>query len=126
MSENSKNLKEAENKAKAADFSDLIDKIENIDTKTKQLYKEIYTNAITDRTNAEVLLETLIAIATENSTEHAVHGKNMATYIERMTKSNAQLLQLATLINEATKVSEENMDPETLYEHIRNNRMSQQ
>jgi hypothetical protein len=118
MSDNVKAMKDDANKQKSKDFSDLLNDISEIDDNLRALYIEIYTNAITDRTNAEVLLETLIGISCDNSTEHAVHGKTMASYIERMSRSNAQLMQLATIIADVKK-REEQIDPESLFSQIR-------
>lgn len=84
---------------KVKDFSDLIKKIEGVDDKNKQLWKEIYENSITDRQNAFAMFVKLVNICGSKTTEHAVHGRTMAVYLERMSKANDQLLRLADLIS---------------------------
>jgi hypothetical protein len=83
------------------DFSELLNKIEGVDDKKKQLWREIYENAITDRQNAFVMFVKLATITDNKSTEHAVHGRTMTAYIERMSKANDQLIRLADLINQS-------------------------
>lgn len=83
---------------KIRDFSELLQKIEGVDDKKKQLWKEIYENAITDRQNSYIMFVTLVNITKKESTEHAVHGRTMATYLERMSRANDQLIKLADLV----------------------------
>lgn len=104
---------------KIKDFSDLLDKIESLTDKKKQLWKEIYTNAIVDRQHAYVIFMKLVNITQEHSTEHAVHGKTMSGYIERMSKANDQLIKLAELIAKAERGTDA-IDPEEMYSRIRN------
>jgi len=102
---------------KAKDFSTLLDQIDGVSDKKKRLWKEIYENAIVDRQNAYVLFSSLVNIVENDSTEHAVHGKNLSTYIERMSKANDQLIRLAELITKAEK-SDESIDPEEMFKRI--------
>ena len=80
------------------DFGELLTKIEGVDSKQKQIWKEIYENAITDRQNAYVMFVKLAKITDDKSAEHAVHGRTMATFLERMSRANDQLIKLAELI----------------------------
>lgn len=114
MTTNSEN----EVKTKVNVFNDLIDQIEELDSKEKQLYKEIYENAITDRQNAHVLFMKVCAIVQDKSSEHAVHGKSIATYIEKMSKANDQLIKLAELIKSAKQESEDKLNPEEIFNAI--------
>lgn len=100
------------------DFSSLLDDIENLSDKKRQLWREIYENAISDRQNAYAMFARLVKIAQDKSTEHAVHGKTIATYIERMSKANDQLIKLAELIADAD-VSSQEINPEELFEKIK-------
>jgi hypothetical protein len=59
----------------------------------------------------------LVKIAQDKSTEHAVHGKTIATYIERMSRANDQLIKLAELIAKADSTSN-TIDPEDMFERI--------
>jgi hypothetical protein len=102
------------------DFSDLLNDIENLSDKKRQLWKEIYENAICDRQNAFLMFAKLVKIIEDKSTEHAVHGKTVATYIERMSKANEQLIKLAELIAKAEHVNE-NIDPEDMFDKINTN-----
>jgi hypothetical protein len=102
---------------KIRDFSGLLDQIESLTDKKKQLWKEIYENAISDRQNAYVMFSELVKIVKDKSTEHAIHGKTIATYIERMSRANDQLIKLADLIASAERTSE-NIDPEEMFKRI--------
>jgi hypothetical protein len=102
---------------KIRDFGGLLDQIESLTDKKKQLWKEIYENAISDRQNAYVMFAKLVKIAQDKSTEHAVHGKTIATYIERMSRANDQLIKLAELIAKADR-ADDAIDPEEMFERI--------
>jgi hypothetical protein len=52
-----------------------------------------------------------------NDTNHAIHAQNMAKYIEKMSRSNDQLLKLAELIAAAEEKSEE-INAENIYSAI--------
>lgn len=86
---------------KVKDFSDLLDQIESLNDKKRRLWKEIYENAIVDRQHSYAMFQELSNIVKGKSTEHAVHGKTIATFIERMSKANDQLIKLAELIAKA-------------------------
>lgn len=103
---------------KKKDFSDLLDQIDGVSDKKKRLWREIYENAIVDRQNAYVLFTTLIDIVEDKSTEHAIHGKTMATYIERMSKANDQLIRLAELVSKSESKQEDEIDPEEMFKKI--------
>lgn len=102
---------------KVKDFSELLDQIENINTKKKQLWREIYENAVTDRYNAFEQFKALHNIVKSKPMEHAVHDKSIATYLERMAKCNDQLIKLAELLSDAEKRSEA-IDPDDMYTQI--------
>lgn len=103
---------------KIKDFSDLLSQINDVSDKKKKLWKEIYQNAVTDRQNAYILFTTLIQIVEDKSTEHAIHGKTLATYIERMSKANDQIIRLAELVAKSETAQEENIDPEEMFKKI--------
>lgn len=102
---------------KVRDFSMLLDQIEGLSDKKKKLWKEIYENAVYDRQNAYTLFVKLVKIVEDKSTEHAVHGKSLSSYIEKMSKANDQLIRLAELISKAEKSSDE-IDPEEMFKKI--------
>lgn len=120
MTDNNEGLVEVDARAveiKIRDFGGLLDQITSLDDKKKQLWREIYENAISDRQNAYVMFGKLVKIAQDKSTEHAVHGKTIATYIERMSRANDQLIKLAELIAKASE-SSETIDPEDMFSRI--------
>ena len=103
--------------SKVRDFSSLLDQIEGLSDKKKKLWKEIYENAVYDRQNAYILLTKVLSIVENKSVEHAVHGKSLSSYIEKMSKANDQLIKLAELIAKAEKTSDE-IDPEEMFKKI--------
>jgi len=102
------------------DFSELLQSIEEIDDKKKKLWCEIYENAIIDRQNAYVLFVRLVNICGNATGEFEVHGKTIAAFLERMTKSNDQLLKLADLITHSEKASNA-IDPNDMFNLINKN-----
>ena len=102
---------------KIKDFTDLLSQIDGVSDKKKKLWLEIYENAIADRQNAYILFKVLVDIVEDKSTEHAVHGKSLSTYIERMSKANDQLIKLAELISKA-ETKDEEIDPEEMFKRI--------
>lgn len=115
-----KNNTELSIEEKIKDFGDLLSQIDEVSDKKKKLWKEIYENAITDRQNAYVLFTTLVEIVQDKSTEHAVHGRTMATYIERMSKANDQIIRLAELVSKSEKRGDEEIDPEEMFKRLGN------
>ena len=86
-------------KEKIKEFSDLLDSLENTEDKKKLLWKESYQNAVDDRETAGLLLTDLVLQTQGNSTNHLQFGSLMTKYLERMGKSNDQILKLAELIS---------------------------
>lgn len=103
---------------KIKDFSDLLRQLDGVTDKKKRLWKEIYENAVTDRQNAYVLFTTLVEMVQDKSTEHAIHGKTMATYIERMSRANDQIIKLAELVSKSEQKQEEEIDAEEMFKKI--------
>lgn len=103
---------------RSRDFGELLKSIESLDDKKRQLWKEIYENAIVDRQNSYVMFSKLVRISKDDSTQHAVHGKTIATFLERMSRSNEQLIKLAELIAKAQS-KDESIDPDDMFEKIR-------
>lgn len=86
-------------------FGDLLDSLATTDEKKKMLWKEIYENAVVDREAAYVLYTQLFSCLSGNSQDHMTLGSTMVKYLERMGKSNEQLLKLADLIAASEKES---------------------
>ena len=100
---NSKSLDKKLSKAKIKlnkieKFSDLLDSLESTEDKKKLLWLEAYENAIEDRDNASFLLNDLLLQVKGSVPLHTSLGSIMSKYLERMSKSNDQILRLAELI----------------------------
>lgn len=102
---------------KVKDFSELLNDIDNVNDKRKRLWKEIYENAVSDRQNSYFMFAKLVKIAQDKTTEHAVHGKTIATFLERMSKANDQLIKLAELVDKANS-KDQGIDPEAMFDAI--------
>ena len=100
--------------AKIKDFSELLTKIEGLNDKQRRLLLEIYSNAIEDRNNAHIMFGKLVDIVGDHSTEHAVHGRTIVQYIERMGKANDQLMKLSEMLRSIDNGDGEN-DPNDIY-----------
>ena len=105
---------------KVQSFADLLDNIESLEDKKKLLWKEIYENAVSDREAASTLYTQLYMNLNGGTQEHVAAGSIMAKYLERMCKSNEQILKLAELIaREETKSSK--IDAEDVFTAISGN-----
>ena len=100
MSKKEAAIKDTDDKKeeKIKKFSDLLDSLENTEDKKKLLWKESYQNAVDDRETAGLLLTDLVLQTHNNTTNHLQFGTLMSKYLERMSKSNDQILRLAELI----------------------------
>lgn len=100
-------------------FCDLLDSLDIVDKK-KGLWKEIYSNSLQDREYAQKMYASLSAIVLQDPTQHAIHGPNIAKYIERMSRSNDQLLKLAELIANAepAEANETPLSPDEIYDRL--------
>ena len=102
---------------KVEQFADLLSTIESAEDKKKMLWKEIYENAVTDRENASMLFTDAYTQMQSGTSEHISLGSTMSKYLERMNKSNDQILKLAELISrEAEKAAR--IDPDDLFSQI--------
>ena len=96
---------------KIDEFSDLLDNISSIEDKKKLLWKEIYENALNDRENANALYTDLYLKMQGTQSDNMSVGGIMTKYLERMCKSNEQILKLAELISrEEAKAAKINPD----------------
>ena len=104
-------------KKKVEEFSELLDSLKNTQDKKKMLWKEIYENALVDRENASMLFTVAWKNMTGGSSEHATLGSTMSKYLERMCKSNEQILRLAELIAKAEE-TESKINPDDIFSQI--------
>jgi len=86
---------------KIRQFSDLLDDLSGTEEKKKALWREIYENAVSDRERASILFTEAFKTMTGSSSDHVAVGVTLTKYLERMCKSNDQILRLADLINKA-------------------------
>ena len=91
-------------------FADILDGIDSLENKKKLLWKEIYENALEDREKAKLLFNDAYISMQGGVNEHMNIGAIMSKYIERMSKSNDQILKLAELIAKEEEKSEQISD----------------
>lgn len=87
-------------------FADILDNIDSLEDKKKLLWKEIYENALEDREKSKMLFNDAYISMQGGVNEHMNIGSIMSKYIERMSKSNDQILKLAELIAKEEEKSE--------------------
>lgn len=102
-------------KKKIDHFCDLLDSLESTEERKKLLWKEVYENALDDREKANILFTDLLIETKGSSAQHAVFGPIMSKYLERMCKTNDQILKLAELI---TKEEEKSFDMNEIFDQI--------
>jgi len=107
-------------KKKFKDFSDVLKSIEHADTKTKLLWREIYENALVDRQNAHILFVEAYSNMGSGSGDHLSLGSTLTKYLERMNKSNEQLLKLAELISKS-EATHNSIDADDIFSQIDGN-----
>ena len=100
LEKNDKKEKQIEN------FSDILDTIESLEDKKKMLWKEIYEHSIEDREKAKLLFNDAYISMQGGINEHMNIGAIMSKYLERMCRSNDQILKLAELIAKEEEKSE--------------------
>lgn len=98
-------------------FSDILDNIDSIEDKKKLLWKEIYEHALEDREKAKLLFNNAYLDMQGGITDHMNIGSVMAKYLERMCRSNDQILKLVELISKEEEKSE-NLTSDDLFEKI--------
>ena len=102
-----KGLKKYKNNSRKLDkFSEMVENLENIESKEKILWKDIYENAINDRENAHILFVEAYTSMGTSSAEHIGLGSILTKYLERMNKANDQILKLADLISKSTTAAD--------------------
>tara|TARA_S200000501_G_scaffold268128_1_gene251870 strand:- start:180 stop:542 length:363 start_codon:yes stop_codon:yes gene_type:complete len=104
-------------KEKVKQFSELLDSIDSLEDKKKSLWKEIYENSISDRENAFILFSEAYTSMSNTASEHISVGPILNKYLERMNKSNEQLIKLAELLSKAEENATK-IDPEDIFSKI--------
>jgi len=101
---------------KIKDFSDILDELQNTKDKKKLLWKESYNNALNDRISATILVDDLLLKIQGNLNNHTQFGILITKYLERMAKSNDQILRLAELI--AKEEEKQGMSADDIFNQI--------
>ena len=109
--------KQKNQQTKIDTFFELLDDLSNTTDRKKMLWKEIYENALFDRANAEILFNEAYTAMQPSSSEHISLGPILTKYLERMNKSNEQLLKLAELVSKEEESSSK-IDPEDIFSKI--------
>lgn len=104
-------------KKKLEAFADILDDLSTTEDKKKLLWKEVYENALIDRENAGMLFTDAWSRMGTGSSEHATLGSTLTKYLERMSKSNEQILRLVELITKAEE-REAKIEPEDIFTNI--------
>jgi len=102
---------------KVKNFSDLLSGLASTEDKKKSLWREIYENAVSDRNRAGALFTEAYNQMGTSAADHSTLGTVMTKYLERMCKSNNQILSLAELINKAEE-RESKVNPDDLFDKI--------
>ena len=115
LNQNIDKNKKKENAIK--NFSDILDNIDSLEDKKKMLWKEIYEHALEDREKAKMLFNNAFIDMQGGITDHMNIGSVMAKYLERMCRSNDQVLKLAELIAKEEEKSD-NITSDDLFDKI--------
>ena len=106
-------------KNKVDAFSDILGGLNSTEEKKKLLWKEIYENDVVDRENASMLFTDAWKCMQGGTSEHVSLGGTMSKYLERMCKSNDQILKLAELISRAEEEAG-TINPDDIFDKIGN------
>ena len=87
------------------------------DVTSDKLCEEIYRNATADREKASMLITNLWKEVTADPEKHALFGSAISKYLERMAKSNDQILRLAELIAKAEE-QQATINPDEIFDKI--------
>ena len=120
MSLNELKEKHKKQQQKIDAFSELLQDLVNTTDKKKMLWKEIYENAVSDRERASILFTEAFKSMGGGVSDHTTVGTVMTKYLERMCKSNDQILHLADLISKAEN-EESKVDPDDIFSKISSN-----
>ena len=102
---------------KLEEFADLLESLESAEDKKKMLWLESYQNAVDDRESASLLLNDLLVMIPGSSGNHSTHGGLATKYLERMSKSNDQILKLAEIIAKEQE-KEATVSPDDIFKSI--------
>jgi len=90
--------KNKRSKKRIESFKEVMQELSGADPQKMSLWVEIYDNASGDRTIASALFTQAFTLLGSSSSDHASMGPILVKYLERMSKSNEQLLTLAQIV----------------------------
>jgi len=105
------------NQDNMSDFELELEKMKGLDGKKKILWSQIYTHALDDRNSALALFTEAYAQLGKTSEDHVILGGVLVKYLEKMTKSNQQLIDLSILISKDEEAAEQ-INSEDLFKEI--------
>ena len=100
-----------------SNFEKEIQKLKGVEERKKILWQQIYRNAVDDRSGALMLFTEAYSCMGKSATDHVAMGGTLVKYLEKMTKSNQQLIDLSLLMSKDEEQSV-NMDPDDLFREI--------
>lgn len=99
------------------DFEKQIAEMKDDDSPHARLWIEIYNNAVSDRTCASALFTQAFSLLGASAADHVSLGTTLVKYLERMSKSNEQLLSLSQLI-EKDRSEEKTLSTKDIFSQI--------
>jgi predicted AAA+ superfamily ATPase len=100
-----------------SNFEIEIQKLKGVDERKKILWQQIYRNAVDDRSSASMLFTEAYGTMGKSATDHVAMGGVLVKYLEKMSKSNQQLIDLSLLMSKDEEQSV-SMDPDDLFREI--------
>ena len=119
---NTKNIDSLLDRVKKTDskieqFHEILENLTSLDNKKKALWLQIYENAVSDRERASILFTEAFKSMGGGTSDHVAIGSILTKYLERMCKSNDQILSLADMISKA-EINDSKIDPDDLFSKI--------
>ncbi len=103
--------------SKIEQFNEILENLSGLDNKKKALWLQIYENAVSDRERASILFTEAFKSMGGGTSDHVAIGSILTKYLERMCKSNDQILSLADMITKA-EINDSKIDPDDLFSKI--------
>lgn len=103
------------------EFDNMLNDLSTVvDSKLKNMWRLTFQNALTDRRNSYVAYIDLYLKVHGNEDMHGLHGLTLTKYLERMEKSNAQILKITELIAKELEKTpkEEKTSSQSLFDQI--------
>jgi hypothetical protein len=100
-----------------SNFEIEVEKLKNVESRKKILWQQIYRNAVDDRSSALALFTECYASMGKTATDHVAMGSVLVKYLEKMTKSNQQLIDLSVIMSKDEEQSH-GVDPDDLFKEI--------